>query len=157
MKQEKNTGFWRAVFLFVLIGMGTLLSSCDLERSDNGELDGYWHLVGVDTLETGGHLDLSQQKIFWAVQAKLIHLSGSSEEFYLRFRQTDDSVVVNQPYLDNGHQDNGTDGGDIPVSDASVLAPYGILHLEEPFQKEKLTGSRMILKSTALRLDFRKF
>ena len=37
----------------------TALVACDVETSDNGRLDGYWHLTGVDTLATSGHRDVS--------------------------------------------------------------------------------------------------
>jgi hypothetical protein len=30
------------------------LSSCEVETSQNGDLDGFWHLEQVDTLATGG-------------------------------------------------------------------------------------------------------
>ncbi|MDY2692200.1 MAG: lipocalin-like domain-containing protein, partial [Prevotella sp.] len=29
-----------------------LVSSCDMETSDNGDFDGYWQLASVDTLAT---------------------------------------------------------------------------------------------------------
>lgn len=48
------------------------LASCELETSDNGKFDGFWHLERVDTLATGGSLNLQQKRIFWGVQAKLI-------------------------------------------------------------------------------------
>lgn len=52
-------------FLFFIIGIGLLLTSCDIETSDNGDLDGYWHLVRVDTLATGVSSDLSETRVFW--------------------------------------------------------------------------------------------
>ena len=47
-------------------------SACTIETSDNGDLDGYWHLEQVDTLATGGKLNLSKERVFWGVQHKLI-------------------------------------------------------------------------------------
>ena len=41
------------------------LASCELETSDNGKFDGFWHLERVDTLATGGSLNLQQKRIFW--------------------------------------------------------------------------------------------
>lgn len=34
------------------------LSSCEVETSQNGDLDGFWHLEQVDTLATGGLVTL---------------------------------------------------------------------------------------------------
>lgn len=37
---------------FVAISMFAF-SSCELESSDNGKLDGFWHLESIDSLENG--------------------------------------------------------------------------------------------------------
>ena len=135
------------------------MTSCEIETSDNGKLDGYWHLVAVDTLSTGGRAELGQKRLFWAVQHKLIRLQNAdytSDSFYLRFSQTGDSLKVFSPYADHGHEDM-KDGGDIPVTDAAVLSMFGVSGLEDSFLKESLNGSRMILKSKTYRLYFKRF
>ena len=45
----------RKIFLYIaMVPMLSLtLGGCSIEMSDNGELDGYWHLERVDTLSTG--------------------------------------------------------------------------------------------------------
>ena len=136
------------------------LASCEIETSDNG-FDGFWHLERVDTLATGGTCDLSKKRVFWGVQYKLISVYDTDKEgtfgYYLRFTQTRDKIVTKSPYKNNWHQDNGEDGGDIPVDDPTQLAPYGINNLEEEFVKEKLNGGQMILRSKTLRLKFKRF
>lgn len=137
------------------------LASCEIETSDNGDFDGFWHLECVDTLATGGTCDLSKKRVFWGVQYKLISVYDTDKEgtfgYYLRFTQTRDKIVTKSPYKNNWHQDNGEDGGDIPVDDPTQLAPYGINNLEEEFVKEKLNGGQMILRSKTLRLKFKRF
>ena len=137
------------------------LASCEIETSDNGDFDGFWHLELVDTLATGGTCDLSKKRVFWGVQYKLISVYDTDKEgtfgYYLRFTQTRDKIVTKSPYKNNWHQDNGEDGGDIPVDDPTQLAPYGINNLEEEFVKEKLNGGQMILRSKTLRLKFKRF
>ena len=137
------------------------LASCEIETSDNGDFDGFWHLERVDTLATGGTCDLSKKRVFWGVQYKLISVYDTDKEdtfgYYLRFTQTRDKIVTKSPYKNNWHQDNGEDGGDIPVDDPTQLAPYGINNLEEEFVKEKLNGGQMILRSKTLRLKFKRF
>ena len=68
-----------------------LLASCNVETSDNGPLDGFWHLERVDTLATGGTTDYSSGYVFWGVQKELIYIKDSSNgsvgAYYLRFRQ----------------------------------------------------------------------
>ena len=61
-------------------------------------------------------------------------------------------------FSNHGHQDNGEDGGDIPLTEVTNdLRYYGINNLPEGFAKEALSGSKMILRSKTLRLKFKKF
>lgn len=139
------------------LSSASLLSSCTLEHSDNGDLDGFWHLERIDTIYTGGVNDMSDKKVFWAVEYKLLKLQGGGRSCLLRFRQTADSLVLSSPHSDGGHQQEYGSGGDIPLEDASVLKPYGIQHLEEHFLKEAMKSSRMILRTDSFRLYFKKF
>lgn len=138
----------------------TTLASCEIETSDNGNFDGFWHLERVDTLATGGTLYLSKKRVFWGVQYKLISVYDIDKEgtfgYYLRFKQTSDQIVTHTPYKNNWHQDV-ENGGDHPIDDPTQLAPYGINNLEEEFVKEKLDGGQMILRSKTLRLKFKRF
>ncbi len=152
------------VYIALLATTAALCSttSCTLESSDNGDFDGFWHLEQVDTLSTGGVRDLSGQRIFWGVQYKLISCRNLSSDglhgYYFRFRQTGDSIILHTPYKDNWHQDQGEDGGDIPVTEMTdAIRGYGINHLEEGFYKERLKGDKMVLRSKSLRLYFKKF
>lgn len=155
MKTSKNT--YHIVTAF--IGIAVSLASCTMESSDNGKLDGFWHLEQVDTLATGGKADLSDKRIFWGVQHKLISIKDyDAESFYMRFQQTGDSLILSSPYINHWHQDYGDDGGDIPMKELSDnLRRCGINNLEEHFCKERLTGSDMTLRTKELRLIFKKF
>lgn len=144
-----------SIFFVSLLAV-LLCASCDLETSDNGDLDGFWHLERVDTLSTGGTCDLSDSELFWSFEVRLMALQGGSDRFYLRFRQTEDSLTVFSPYYNAGHE-GGSATGDIPVSDPSAMAQYGIDSLEVHYKKEALSSSKMILRSPRLRLYFRKF
>lgn len=137
----------------------TLLASCTLETSDNGDFDGFWHLEQVDTLATGKSANLSNRRVFWGVQYKLINVRDVDVDgalgYYLRFTQTAGDITTYSPYKNGWHEDSAN-GGDTPISDAKLLAPYGINNIEEHFVKERLTGHTMILVSPTLRLHFRK-
>lgn len=170
IQKENKKGLCRRVLKRMAAGKGlcALLcgmlatTACTFDSSDNGDFDGYWHLERVDTLATQGILDLSQKRIFWSVQYKLMQCKDvdkeANEGFYFRFAQTADSIIVRNPYKNNWHQDNGDDGGDIPVTELNdTIRSYGINNLQEPFFKEKLKGDKMILRSKLLRLYFTKF
>lgn len=139
------------------------MSSCEMETSDNGDLDGFWHLESVDTLSTGGSCNYKERKVFWGVQHKLISIrnfasDAASTGYYVRFNQTGDSLILSSPYANHWHQDYGDDGGDVPVTEINAeLRELGMNHLEEHFKKEKLSGSKMVLSNNEYRLSFTKF
>ena len=142
---------------FVAISMFAF-SSCELESSDNGKLDGFWHLERIDSLENGKTVDMSKLHVFWGIEYKLIaatQYDNNTERMFFRFEQTSDSLKITQAFINHGHQDNG---GDIPLTEVTNdLRYYGINNLPEGFAKEALSGSKMILRSKTLRLKFKKF
>lgn len=142
---------------FVAISMFAF-SSCELESSDNGKLDGFWHLESIDSLENGKTVDMSKLHVFWGIEYKLIaatQYDNNTERMFFRFEQTSDSLKITQAFINHGHQDNG---GDIPLTEVTNdLRYYGINNLPEGFAKEALGGSKMILRSKTLRLKFKKF
>ena len=142
---------------FVAISMFAF-SSCELESSDNGKLDGFWHLESIDSLENGKTVDMSKLHVFWGIEYKLIaatQYDNNTERMFFRFEQTSDSLKITQAFINHGHQDNG---GDIPLTEVTNdLRYYGINDLPEGFAKEALSGSKMILRSKTLRLKFKKF
>lgn len=130
-----------------------LLASCELESSNNGDFDGYWHMQHVDTLATGGQFDLSDSLRFWAVQMSLLSLtdkSGNAGDYLLRFSYDSDTLRLYDPHHNNRME------GDPALDDATLLAPYGINAVDEVFLIERLKGSVMILKGDSLRLTFNK-
>lgn len=147
--------------ILMVLGAMVAFSSCEMESSKNGDLDGFWHLESIDSLENGKCVDLSKKRVFWGVEHKLIAVRESDlgiSSFYFRFEQTSDSLKITEVFLNHGHQDNGEDGGDIPQSEVTDdLRYFGVNHIPESFAKEALDGSKMVLRSKNLRLNFRKF
>lgn len=128
-------------------------SSCDLEMSDNGKLDGFWQLARIDTIGGGG-CDMVPSRIFWSVQLHLLQLSdhsGRNSTYLLRFEQGDTHLRVYDPYLSARNE------GDKPLDDAAVLQPYGIQSLDELFVIEGLDNKNLTLKSSLLRLQFNRY
>ncbi len=141
---------WAAAALLAL----TLLSSCELETSDNKKLDGYWRLQQVDTIATGGVNAMQGKRIFWAFQHKLLLLrdiDGKTYNCLSRFERQGDNLLLSQPYrYDREH-------GDEPLTSTELLQPYGVNELNEHFRIDKLSSSKMVLSSPKLRLHFVKF
>lgn len=135
-----------------------LLTACTLERSANGDLDGYWHLVEADTLGIGDgqeHVcDFSQHLVFWAFQNRLMMTVDQGDGAYAtllyRFAHTGDSLIVSEPRFDDREQ------GDSLCRDTTLLRHYGIQNLREAFYIQALSSARMELRSKDLLLKFRK-
>ena len=145
---------------YILITLLPLLASCELDTSDNGNFDGYWHLVGVDTLANAQHKDLLQQRIFWAVQFHLIQLRGADRvdeggmgrECYETFQLESDQLILSNP-----HEKDREDADPIITEERLfLLRPYGINSLTEHFDVLRLNKDEMILQSSTLKLQFRK-
>ena len=137
-----------------LLMLSLVLNSCELETSDNGKLDGFWHLERVDTLATGRSCDLSGQLLFWSVQMRLLGVSDKNyklESVFFHFEHANGTLRIYDPHEDERME------GDPAIDDASVLAPYGINSLDETFNVERLTGSGMVLTTDELRLVFKRF
>lgn len=137
-----------------IVAATVLATACDLETSDNGDLDGFWHLERVDTLDNGNYADLSSKKLFWAFQMHMMSVrdqGANKSSFWLRFNHKGDSLLVSDPYYNVRVPD------DKKVEDTNVLAPFGISGLSDGYLVEKLNGSKMRLKSKTLRLYFTKF
>lgn len=133
--------------------LALMLVSCELETSGNGDLDGYWHLNRVDTLATGGVCDMSDDMMFWAVQVNLLNTfdrGGNAGSYMFRFEHKPGSLRLYDPYKDDRMD------GDPKVESPEVLSPFGVNALDETFNIESLSGSRMVLSTDKLKLSFNK-
>ena len=115
-----------SIMMAMALAMG--VASCELERDHNGDLAGYWHLERIDTLQTGGVKDMSRDRVFWAVQGKLLMVRNTVEPytgFFFRFDNSGEYLILSNPHSNGGHQTDGAEG-DQPITDVKYLAPYGI-------------------------------
>lgn len=136
----------------LLLG-GIGLCSCSLHHDDSGDLGGYWHLTGIDTLATSGHCDMSKVSVFWSVQGAILEARDVDKGEFVMFRYNRENSILS--LYDARY--NNRNIGDEQITDVAVLQPYGINKLEESFTVEALSSSRMILRSDMLKLYFKKF
>lgn len=144
--------------LSLAVGLMLTLGSCSLEDSDNGDLDGMWHLRAVDTLATGGTYDKVPEYYYWCVQGTLLVLENKENStsltagnYIFSFDHSGDSLRLYDPHVFSLSK------GDPELTDVEGLRPYGINALDETFVIETLTGSHMVLVSEELRLHLKKF
>lgn len=134
-----------------------LLASCDIETSDNGQLDGFWQLNQVDTLATGGTTDMHESMVYWAFQNKLLEIShltnveGRGDNYFFRFHRDGTSLLISSPYHHLWREP------DEPVEYVDVLRPLGINQLEEDFHLDMLDDDILMMNNNVLRLTFVKY
>lgn len=131
--------------LFFLVG-------CTLETTDNGDLDGYWHLEQIDSLTSQRSVDYGQARIFWSIQFKLLQLSDLENNTIIYNLVYDNRQLT----LADPCMFDRTDG-DTLVTDVEVLRRYGVNALQENMKVVSLQSDRMILESPVLRLHFKKY
>ena len=141
----------RNIIYILSVALSLLVfQSCEFEASDNGNLDGNWQLMQIDTLATGGRNDVKNQQLFYSVQVRLLCLKGydgsTSSDLYFHFEHTADSLKL-KPASSDGHV----------MYHVSSLRPYGINKELESFKVMLLNSDKMQLRSDSLLLTFRKF
>ncbi|MFC2530609.1 lipocalin-like domain-containing protein [Segatella oris] len=140
----------KITFLFAAF---LLLTSCEIEFSNNGKLDGFWQLIAVDTLATQHTSDLKTSGRTWAFQGRLLEMrdtKGGYSDLYFSFEHRGDSLFLDSPYLSD------RDADDIKITDINIVRPYGVNGLKEGFEIESLSNNKLILRSKTLRLLFKK-
>ena len=140
----------KITFLFAAF---LLLTSCEIEFSNNGKLDGFWQLIAVDTLATQHTSDLKTSGRTWAFHGRLLEMrdtKGGYSDLYFSFEHRGDSLFLDSPYLSD------RDADDIKITDINIVRPYGVNGLKEGFEIESLSNNKLILRSKTLRLMLRK-
>ena len=140
----------KITFLFAAL---LLLTSCEIEFSNNGKLDGFWQMIAVDTLATRHTSDLKTSGRTWAFQGRLLEMrdtKGGYSDLYFSFEHRGDSLFLDSPYLSDRDVD------DIKITDVNIVRPYGVNGLKEGFEIESLSNNKLILRSKTLRLMLRK-
>lgn len=139
---------------FIIPGFLSLmfLCGCELETTDNGDLDGYWHLEQVDSLAGQRSIDYGQSNIFWSIQFELLQLSNLEDNtiIYKLVYDNRQLTLANPCMFDRAD-------GDTLVTNVEVLRQYGVNALQENFKVVTLESRTMVLESPVLRLHFRKY
>lgn len=141
----------RLFFLFSIVCLAAL-SACDIESSGNGDLDGYWRLEQVDSLNGRQGVAYADKQIFWSFQHDLIELSNLHDNSIIyRLKEENRVLFLEQPCMFDRAD------GDTRITDLEVLRPYGVNALQEQFRIVSLESEVLVLESPVLRLSFRKY
>ena len=138
-----------------------LLTSCSIETSDNGKLDGRWQLMELSYLDGSNRtVKTKEQLIFWDIQYKLISIHSMTgklhesltEESLCRFNFTGDSLKLSDFYRHYRVADQKIDD---PLT--TCFQKTGINGIKANFAVLHLDRKTMLLQSDYAKLSFRKF
>lgn len=135
-----------------------MLPACDIHSiSANGDLDGMWCLTQVDTLATGTAIPYRDQRVFWSFASDIMSVRQmpvtSHGEFICHFQADGGTLLMSDLYVSDRVN------GDSLVSADSlhIVHPLGINRLHEQFAIHELSGNRLTLKGSILKLYFEKY
>ena len=138
-----------------IIGVMLLMVGCDVESSDNGNLDGFWQMTSkTDKYAKCGAVDMRDSGLTWSFQGKLLELrdvNDRQKDIVLSFEHDRNTLRVYNPYIVE------RDSDDIKVSDPMLLLPYGIFSLDEKCNVVELKSDKMVLENERFLLKFRKY
>ena len=143
------------------------LTGCEINSSDNGDLDNWWYLRQVENLTDGTTTDYVEKKVFWSYIGKIMQTEGGGAgRVFFRFEQKAGTLRIYEPRY------NARGSGD-PLLDPSIEADKKKIEeslpiqginlkqrsdgsLEEIFTIEELNSDRMTLlnEDKTLRLHF---
>lgn len=141
---------WSLVIIMIVF-----TCSCDKKWPINGNLDGYWQLMTVETKTDGTKKDC--HRMYIGIQLHMIELkdlgNNGYESFFgeFNYNEDEDIVIIKNLKEKSSTSDNGK------VADITDLNPYGINALETGFKVVKADGKTLILESNYARLTMRSF
>ena len=142
-------------FLYIIIGVVMLLTSCDKETSNNGNLDGLWQLTLMQNKTTDNvKNDMRSSGITWAFQGHILELRDlkkGNQDIIMSFNYDGKKLKVFAPYKVD------RDSDDIVINDIALLLPYGVGNTTAEYNVTELSGSCMILDDDVWHLEFRKY
>lgn len=139
-------------YIFLMLIGVIVLTGCTFEASDNGDLDGYWHIEQIEDLQTKQIEDTHFEHRFWAIQNHLLVFRNTDTgyQYILRFNHQGNTLVLSDPYFYKRIP------GDEPLDDPAPLFEFGCMALKVTYSVEKLNNSHMILNDGSIRVIFRK-
>lgn len=139
----------KIIFLLTIL---LSLSSCSVEMTNNGDLDGFWQMYEMQV--DGGEIkDMRNTGNTMGVNFNIMSFreGGNYDCIYCRF-DNDGTYLRIYDFRVGKH-----DITDLPVEDPSTLNVFGIFSLDEKFKIETMTSSSMILRSERALLKLRKY
>lgn len=146
----------------------SLCTACD-KMPDNGQLDGMWQLMSIETAD--GHiLDVKEQQHYWSFRLRLVQFTASraidTDKFYAHFSREGGDIVLKDFCQEARYEKDTDDNVWVSSEEAELLHPWGVYgqadendsqKIKATYRVEALSDTRLVLKSDETRLTLRKF
>ncbi len=153
--------------ILILLAM-SLSTACD-KMPDNGQLDGMWQLMSIETAD--GHiLDVKDQQHYWSFRLRLVQFTASrgidTDKYYAHFYREEGNIVLKDFCQEARYEKDTDDNVWVSSEEAELLHPWGVYgqtdeddsqKIKATYRVEALTDTRLVLKSDQVCLIFRKF
>lgn len=149
-KITKKLAAWSLLLVMVCMTWG-----CDKKWPINGNLDGYWQLMTVETKANGTKTDC--HRMYMGIQLHMVELTDLGGNGYKSFfgefsyDENQDIVIIKNLKGKNATSDDGQ------LAAIPDLNPYGINAQETVFKVVKADSKALILESDYARLTLRSF
>lgn len=143
-------------------------TACD-KMPDNGQLDGMWQLMSIETAD-GQIQDVKEQQHYWSFRLRLVQFTASraidGDKFYAHFSREEGNIVMTDFCQEARYETDSDDNAWISSEDAEILHPWGVYgeadennsqKIKATYRVEALSDTRLVLKSNQARLTLRKF
>lgn len=133
-----------------------ILASCELETSNNGDLDGRWYLREVEHWREGRVEEVKEKRIFWSFQVRLADLRNVERQtsVFCRFDHKSDGTLRLHDFYMNNHNESDPIMTD---STSAVLQYFMVRSMDETYYVESLNSKSMVLSNDSVRLKFIRY
>lgn len=150
-KISKKIASWTLLLL-----LACLTGSCDKKWPINGNLDGNWQLMTVETIADGSKTDC--HRMYIGIQLHMVELKdlggNGYESFFGEFSYDEDKEIAIMKNL-KGKKSTSDNG---QPANPEALKPYGLNSDQENiFKVIKADGKHLVLESDYARLTMRSF
>ena len=147
----------KIIYLVLTMVLASIFSCSKM--SSNGELDGQWQLMEINTKasELDPTYTLSESKkndrVYWSFHLDLMMVQGTvkTPRVFARFNHAEQFLDITSIYKNSRNQDSL-----ITDPNSTLLEPIGIHGNAEKFKVEKLNSKQMVLTTNFKQLVFKK-
>ena len=108
---------------------------------DNGQLDGMWQLMSIETAD--GHiLDVKDQQHYWSFRLRLVQFTASrgidTDKYYAHFYREEGNIVLKDFCQEARYEKDTDDNVWVSSEEAELLHPWGVYGQTDEDDSQKI-------------------